>query len=89
MLKIKANAKRTEILGVKDDRLQIKLHSPAAEGKANAELIKLLSKYFKVPQTNISIKTGASAPLKTLIITTDDAKQKNEFIARVSSLKPL
>ncbi len=39
----------------------VHLKSPPFEGKANAELIKLLSEKFKTPKTNIKIKSGIAS----------------------------
>lgn len=40
------------------------LTPPLVDGKANAELIKRLSKTFKVPKSLITIQTGAASPRK-------------------------
>jgi uncharacterized protein (TIGR00251 family) len=68
-VKIIPKSSRTEIVGqLGKDTLKIKIKAVPEKGKANKELIKLLSKKFKVPQKNIIILRGASSPLKHIKI---------------------
>ena len=67
-LKVKPNAKKSECLAIKDQRLQVKIAAPAIDGKANVTLIKFLSKKLKTPQSSITIKSGSINSLKTLIL---------------------
>lgn len=67
-VQVKPNSSQQKILIEPDGSLKVYLKSAAIEGKANAELIKLLSKQFKVPQSQIMIKSGVSAKLKLVEI---------------------
>ncbi len=60
-VKVKPNSKQQLIQEESDGSLTIHLKSPPVEGKANQELIKLLSKQFKVPKSQILIKSGVSS----------------------------
>ena len=51
-----------------DGALKIKLKAPPVDGAANKELIKFLSKKFKIPKTDISIKKGGSSKTKEIEI---------------------
>ena len=68
-LRIKAqpNASRSEFAEVYGkDAIKIRVKAPAVEGAANKELIKFLSKSFKVPKSDIIFKTGQNSKVKIL-----------------------
>jgi len=68
-LRIKAqpNASRSEFAEVYgEDAIKIRIKAPAVEGAANKELIKFLSKSFKVPKSDIIFKTGQNSKVKIL-----------------------
>jgi uncharacterized protein (TIGR00251 family) len=54
-VQITPNAKRTEVLGVFDDALKIKLQAQPIEGKANAALVKYLAGALKVARSSVAI----------------------------------
>jgi len=56
-IKVTPNTKKTEITE-SGGLLKIKLTTPPIQGKANQELIKVLSKYFKVSKSKVIIITG-------------------------------
>ena len=53
-----------EIYG--DDAIKIRIKAPAVEGAANKELVKFLSKSFKVSKSDIIFKTGQNSKIKIL-----------------------
>lgn len=63
-VKVKPNAKQQQIVEAIDGSLTVHLKSPPVDGKANAELIKLLAERFGVPRSAITIRSGAGARLK-------------------------
>ena len=68
-LRIKAqpNASRSEFCEVYgEDAIKIRIKAPAVEGAANKELVKFLSKRFKVPKGDIIFKTGQSSKIKII-----------------------
>jgi len=65
-IRVIPNAKRPEIFELDDGSLKIKLKSPAHEGKANKELISVLSKHFKVPKSKIKITSGEKSRNKII-----------------------
>ena len=56
--------------------LKIYLKNPPERGKANAELIKLLSKQLKIPQAQISIISGAISRKKHVKIETNITEEE-------------
>ncbi|RTR39114.1 YggU family protein [Shewanella canadensis] len=57
-LYIQPKASRDQIVGVHGEELKIAITAPPVDGKANAHLIKYLSKAFKVPKGDIMILKG-------------------------------
>jgi len=51
-----------EIYG--EDAIKIRIKAPAVEGAANKELVKFLSKSFKVPKSAIIFKSGQNSKIK-------------------------
>ena len=59
---------RSEISGVADGRLIVRTKSAPVEGRANAEVTRLLASAFGVPPTSVSLKRGSRGRLKTFVI---------------------
>ena len=68
-LKINPGSAKNEIKDVmEDETIKINVSAPAEKGKANKELIKFLSKQFRVDKNNIKIISGAGDRLKLVKI---------------------
>jgi uncharacterized protein (TIGR00251 family) len=68
-LRIKAqpNASKSEFCEMYgEDAIKIRIKAPAVEGAANKELIKFLSKSFKISKSDIIFKTGQNSKIKIL-----------------------
>jgi uncharacterized protein (TIGR00251 family) len=67
-LEIKAvpGASRTELAGIKDGRLRIRLAAAPEDGKANAELLSFLSKALGCPKRDLQIVSGEKSRLKVV-----------------------
>lgn len=68
---IQPGAKKTEPMGVFDEKLKLRLNAPPVEGKANTALIKYLSKTLAIRQSKIVLQTGALSRHKTVHIESD------------------
>ena len=82
-LRIKAQpaASRNEFCEIYgDEAIKIRIKAPAVEGAANKELIKFLSKTFKVPKSDVVFKTGQNSKIK--IIEFPLTEQFNEWIVK-------
>lgn len=67
-VKVKPNS-RASVLEQKDDGSWLaQLKSPPVDGKANEELLTLVSKQFECRKSDVSIKAGASARVKLVQI---------------------
>ena len=69
-IKVKPNARESSLSQSIDGTWQAKLKSPPVDGKANAELITLIATQFQCTKSAVSIKAGATARIKTVIIAT-------------------
>ena len=69
-----AAADRIEGIETRDDgtsALRLRVRAVPDKGKANAAVIALLGKALGVPKSSISVATGETARLKTLLLTGD------------------
>ncbi len=62
--------------------LKVYLNSPAAQGRANKELIEVLSAYYNIKKYNISIIKGKKRRDKVVEI---DGVEKNTLLSKASS----
>lgn len=67
-IKVIPKSSQNQIVEQKDDFLKIKLKAIPEKGKANDELIKFLSKHFKIPKSNINIIKGQTNKNKIIEI---------------------
>jgi hypothetical protein len=67
-VKVKPSSRESAVEELEDGSFFVKLKAQPVEGKANAELITLLARHFKVPKARVTIKSGAGARIKLLSI---------------------
>ena len=65
-VRIQPRSSKTEISGIQDGILRVRLTSPPVDGAANKQCIELLSRKMKIPKRAIRIASGASARRKRL-----------------------
>jgi uncharacterized protein (TIGR00251 family) len=67
-VQITPNAKRTEVIGLLDDALKIRLQAQPIEGKANEALVRYLADRLDVPKSHVSIMHGHTGKRKIIDI---------------------
>ncbi len=67
-IKVKPRAPVSELSRAADGTWVAKLKAPPVDGKANRELVGLVSKMFRCPKTAVTIKAGASGRMKLVSI---------------------
>ena len=67
-IKVVPNSSKNVISGILDESLKIKIKAPAVEGAANKELVKFLSKLFKVSKSDIIFTNGETSKRKLIKI---------------------
>jgi uncharacterized protein (TIGR00251 family) len=64
-IKAQPGASRSAFAGkYGEEALKVRIAAPAVEGAANKELVKFLSKRFKVPKSSIEIVSGETSKIK-------------------------
>jgi uncharacterized protein len=67
-IKVLPRSSRSEIVGVFDGAVKVKLSSPPVDGAANAELIKLFAKTFGISKSSVEIIGGLASRSKRLAL---------------------
>ncbi len=65
-IKVEPRSSKSGITGYYGDGLKVKLNSPPVEGKANKELIEILSREFKISKKDIEIIRGEKSKNKVV-----------------------
>ena len=68
-VRVSPKSSSSRITGVKENELKIALHAPPADGQANQELVRLLSKILSHPKSQIHIVAGETSRSKRVLIT--------------------
>lgn len=67
-LKAIPNAPRNAIVGWLGDALKVKVHAPALEGRANAELCEFLADALELPRRAVTVAHGDTSRQKVVHI---------------------
>ena len=90
VLNIKAQpaASKNEFCGLYgENAIKIRIRAAAVEGAANKELIKFLSKSFKIAKSDIVFKSGKTSKIKRVAFPVTE--QFKEFIREIEDGKSL
>lgn len=77
-VRVQPRASRSELAGLFDGRVRIRLAAPPVDGEANEELERFLARLLSVPRRAVSLTAGHSSRQKTLVVlgvTTADARE--------------
>ena len=67
-VKVTPNALKNQIVGWKEEVLQVKVTATPEKGKANEAVIELLSEALRIPKSRVRLVSGVSARLKRVEI---------------------
>ena len=81
-LHVQPNAARTQIAGLHDGRLKVRVAAPATEGRANAALAEFMADKFDLPDSRVIIRSGSHGRTKLLEI----RGQAESLLTRVKEL---
>lgn len=70
-VQITPNARKTEVIGVLDDVLKLKLQAQPIEGKANDALVRYLAERLSVPRSAVTITHGHTSKRKLVAVRAD------------------
>lgn len=79
-IKVAPRASRSEVVGMHDGALKIRIAAPPVDGAANAEMIKILAKFFGVAKSDISIVSGETSKNKRIKIENLSVSKFEELI---------
>ncbi len=66
---VKPRSSKNEVMKISDTEYQIRLTASPVDGEANEQLIKILSEYFSVAKSNISLLKGKTGKKKIVEVT--------------------
>lgn len=72
-VRVKPRATRTEILGVREDALEMAVAAPPVDGAANDELVRAVAKVLSVSRRDVSVVAGQSGRSKVIEVRGLDA----------------
>jgi uncharacterized protein (TIGR00251 family) len=67
-IKAAPGSSRTQLAGIQNGRLRVKIAAAPEDGKANAALCAFLAQLLDCPHRDIVVHTGVQSRLKTLIL---------------------
>lgn len=67
-LQIQPGAKHDTFMGLHGERLKLKVHAPAIDGRANNQLVEFLAACFGTAKSNVSIVRGELGRSKSVRI---------------------
>lgn len=65
---VKANARQEAVEKISEENFVLRVKAPAKENKANQAVIKVLSEFFDLPKSRITIKQGLTCRNKVVWI---------------------
>lgn len=72
---VQPRASRSELAGVQEGRLKLRITAPPVEGEANKECVHFLAKLLHVPKSSVVLLQGQKSRRKTFLVrrmTVDD-----------------
>jgi hypothetical protein len=60
-------ASRTEVAGIAEGRLRIRVAAPPVGGEANQELVRFLARRLGLPRAAVAVSAGAAGRRKTVL----------------------
>ena len=67
-LYVQPRASKTEVVGMHDDMIKVRIEAPAIENEANIALVAFIGKKLGISKSQIRIVSGASSRRKVLAI---------------------
>ncbi len=84
-VKLKPNAKKSEIVGFDNGYLRINVKEQPIENRANKAMVELLSKYLGIAKSCIELKKGTKSKLKRIKINCLDKQDLNKFFGELQN----
>jgi uncharacterized protein (TIGR00251 family) len=82
---VSPNAPQTEIVGLFNSALKVKIHAPPVDGKANEEVVRFFAELLELPQRSVKIHSGETSKSKRIRIV---GKTEQQLINAVTVAEP-
>ena len=67
-VRVKPNSRKAQVVALDDGTFRVFVKAPPIEGRANEELVELLSEHFRCPKRNVNILRGSKGRQKFIEI---------------------
>ena len=81
-VQVQTRASRDEVVGPHGDALKVRITAAPVAGAANKHLLKFLAKRLKIPQNQLSLKSGATSRAKSIAIEGISAEEVRQRLTR-------
>ncbi len=81
-VQVQTRASRDEVVGPHGDSLKVRITAAPVAGAANKHLLKFLAKRLKIPQSQLSLKSGATSRAKSIAIEGISAEEVRQRLTR-------
>ena len=81
-VQVQTRASRDEVVGPHGDSLKVRITAAPVAGAANKHLLKFLAKRLKIPQSQLSLKSGATSQAKSIAIEGISAEEVRQRLTR-------
>jgi uncharacterized protein (TIGR00251 family) len=78
-VRVVPRASRSEVVGLHDGALRVRVAAPPVAGAANQELVKFLSKRLKVPRASLILISGANSKNKIIRVANPTSATRAEL----------
>jgi uncharacterized protein (TIGR00251 family) len=78
-VQVQTRASKDEVVGPHGDLLKVRITAAPVAGAANKHLLKVLAKKLKIPQGQLSVKSGTTSRAKSIAIegmSADEVRQR-------------
>jgi uncharacterized protein (TIGR00251 family) len=78
-VQVQTRASKDEVVGPHGDLLKVRITAAPVAGAANKHLLKFLAKKLKIPQGQLSVKSGTTSRAKSIAIegmSADEVRQR-------------
>lgn len=79
-LHVVPNAPKSLVVGRHGTALKVKLHAPAVDNKANAELLRFLAEKLRLPSSAVTLVRGQKSREKTVALATLSVAQAEAIL---------
>ena len=78
-VRVVPRASRSEVVGLHDGAMRIRVAAPPVQGAANLELVRFLAKRLNVPRASVTLVSGANSKKKIIHVANPSAVAREEL----------